>query len=145
MNDTLRNIVETHLSKGQILLDAKEDTRGNYLRIVIDSEDNITLNDTAKLTKALRNSIEIDSIYPSGYRLEVSTPGLNNSLKFPFQYQKNINRNLAIFYIENEIEMKAKGKLVKISNDKIELKCSNKSIIIHYEQITDAKVIVSFK
>ena len=145
MNDTLRNIVETHLSKGQILLDAKEDTRGNYLRIVIDSEDNITLNDTAKLTKALRNSIEIDSIYPSGYRLEVSTPGLNNSLKFPFQYQKNINRNLAVSYIENEIEMKAKGKLVKISNDKIELKCSNKSIIIHYEQIIDAKVIVSFK
>ena len=46
------------------------------LRIVIDSEDKITLNDTTRLTKALRDSIEIDSKYPSGYRLEVSTPGL---------------------------------------------------------------------
>ena len=145
MNDTLRNIVEPHLAKGQVLLDAREDSRGNYLRIVIDSEESITLNDTTRLTKVLRDSNEIDSIYPSGYRLEVSTPGLNNSLKFPFQYQKNINRNLVICYIENEIEMKAKGKLVKISNDKIELKCSNKSIFIHYEQIIDAKVIVSFK
>ena len=145
MNDTLRNIIETHLAKGQVLLDTKEDSRGNYLRIVIDSEDSITLNDTTRLTKFLRDSNEIDAIYPSGYRLEVSTPGLNNSLKFPFQYQKNINRNLAVSYMENEVGVKVKGKLVKISGNKIELKCSDKSIIIYYEQIIDAKVIISFK
>ena len=145
MNNTLRNIVETHLVKGQVLLDAREDLRGNYLRIVIDSEDNITLNDTIRLTKVLRDSNEIDSIYPSGYRLEVSTPGLNNPLKFPFQYRKSINRNLAVSYIENEVEIKVKGKLVKVSDNNIELKYSDQSIIIYYEQIIDAKVLVSFK
>ena len=145
MNDTLRNIVEPHLTKGKVLLDAREDLRGNYLRIVIDSEDNLTLNDTTRLTKVLRDSNEIDSIYPSGYRLEVSTPGLNNSLKFPFQYKKNINRTLVISYIKDKVEVKVKGKLVKISDNKIEIKYSGKSIIIHYEQIIDAKVIVSFK
>ena len=145
MNNTIRNIVESHLVKGQFLLDAREDSRGNYLRIIIDSEDNITLNDTARLTKMLRDSNEIDALYPSGFRLEVSTPGLDNSLKFPFQYQKNINRNLAVSYIENKVEIKAKGKLVKVSDNKIELKYSDKSIIILYEQIIDAKVLVSFK
>ena len=145
MNDTLRNIVEPHLTKGQVLLDAREDSRGNFLRVVIDSEDNLTLNDTTRLTKVLRDSNEIDSIYPSGYRLEVSTPGLNNSLKFPFQYKKNINRTLVISYIKDKVEVKVKGKLVKISDNKIEIKYSGKSIIIHYEQIIDAKVIVSFK
>ena len=145
MNNTLKNIVETHLVKGQVLLDAREDLRGNYLRIVIDSEDNITLNDTIRLTKVLRDSNEIDSIYPSGYRLEVSTPGLNNPLKFPFQYRKSINRNLAVSYIENEVEIKVKGKLVKVSDNNIELKYSDQSIIIYYEQIIDAKVLVSFK
>ena len=145
MNNTLKNIVETHLTKGQVLLDAREDSRGNYLRIVIDSEYGITLNDTTRLTKVLRDSNEIDSAYPSGYRLEVSTPGINNSLKFPFQYQKNINRNLAVSYMENEVRVKVKGKLVKISGNKIELKCSDKRIIIYYEQIIDAKVLVSFK
>tara|TARA_B100000029_G_scaffold287472_1_gene281188 strand:+ start:809 stop:1246 length:438 start_codon:yes stop_codon:yes gene_type:complete len=145
MNDTLRNIVETHLTNGQVLLDATEDSRGNYLRIVIDSEDKITLNDTTRLTKVLRDSIEIDSMYPSGYRLEVSTPGLNNPLKFPFQYKKNINRALAVSYIEDEVKKKVKGKLVEISDNKIELKCSDKGVIIYYEQIIDAKVIVSFK
>jgi len=145
MNDTLRNIVEPHLTKGQVLLDAREDSRGNFLRVVIDSEDNITLNDTAKLTKALRDSIEIDSIYPSGYRLEVSTPGLNNSLRFPFQYKKNINRTLVVSHIEKEEEVEVEGNLVKAGDNEIELIYSDKSIIINYENIIDAKVIVSFK
>ena len=145
MNNTLRNIVESHLVKGQFLLDAREDSRGNYLRIIIDSEDNITLNDTTRLTKMLRDSIEIDALYPSGFRLEVSTPGLDNSLRFPFQYKKNINRALVVSYIEKDVEVKVKGTLVKISDNKIELKLPDKSIIIHYEQIVDAKVIVSFK
>ena len=145
MNNTLRTIVEAHLTKGQVLLDAREDSRGNFLRVVIDSEDNITLNDTAKLTKALRDSIEIDSIYPSGYRLEVSTPGLNNSLRFPFQYKKNINRTLVVSHIEKEEEVEVEGNLVKAGDNEIELIYSDKSIIINYENIIDAKVIVSFK
>ena len=145
MNDTLKNIVEGHLLRGQILLDAKEDLRGNYLRIIVDSEKDITLNDTASLTKALRDSTEIDSMYPNGYRLEVSTPGLDNSLKLPFQYKKNINRALTISYLENKIEKKIKGKLVNVYERNIELISSSKSIILDYEQIVDAKVNVSFK
>ena len=145
MNDTLRNIVEPHLAKGQVLLDAREDSRGNYLRIVIDSEDNMTLSDTTRLTKVLRNSIEIDSLYPSGIRLEVSTPGLNNSLRYPFQYKKNINRTLVVSYIEKEVEVEVEGNLVKAGDNEIELIYSDKSIIINYENIIDAKVIVSFK
>ena len=145
MNDTLKNIVEPHLTKGQVLLDAREDSRGNFLKVVIDSENKITLNDTAKLTKALRDSIEIDSKYPSGYRLEVSTPGLNNSLRFPFQYKKNINRTLVVSHIEKEEEVEVEGNLVKAGDNEIELIYSDKSIIINYENIIDAKVIVSFK
>ena len=145
MNDTLRNIVEPHLANGQVLLEAREDSRGNYLRIVIDSEDNMTLSDTTRLTKVLRNSIEIDSLYPSGIRLEVSTPGLNNSLRYPFQYKKNINRTLVVSYIEKEVEVEVEGNLVKAGDNEIELIYSDKSIIINYENIIDAKVIVSFK
>ena len=145
MNNTLKNIVETHLTKGQVLLDARDDSRGNYLRIIIDSEDNITLNDTTRLTKVLRDSTEIDSLYPSGFRLEVSTPGLNNALRFPFQYKKNINRTLVVSYIEKEVEVEVEGNLVKAGDNEIELIYSDKSIIINYENIIDAKVIVSFK
>ena len=75
----------------------------------------------------------------------MSTPGLNNSLRYPFQYKKNINRTLVVSYIEKEVEVEVEGNLVKAGNNEIELIYSDKSIIINYENIIDAKVIVSFK
>ena len=145
MNDKLKNIVEPHLAEGHILLDAVEDTRGSYLRIIIDSENSITLDETTSLTKNLKGSAEFETMYPNGYRLEVSTPGLDNSLKFPFQYKKNINRRLRVAFNDNEMEKEFVGSLLVANDEIVEIASAKKSIKLTYEQITDAKVMVSFK
>jgi ribosome maturation factor RimP len=145
MNDKLKNIVEPHLAEGHILLDAVEDPRGSYLRIIIDSENSITLDETTSLTKNLKGSAEFETMYPNGYRLEVSTPGLDNSLKFPFQYKKNINRRLRVAFNDNEMEKEFVGSLLVANDEIVEIASAKKSIKLTYEQITDAKVMVSFK
>ena len=145
MNDKLKNIVEPHLAEDHILLDAVEDPRGSYLRIIIDSENSITLDETTSLTKNLKGSAEFETMYPNGYRLEVSTPGLDNSLKFPFQYKKNINRRLKVAFIDNEMEKEFVGSLLAANNEIVEVASAKRSIKLTYEQITDAKVMVSFK
>ena len=145
MNDKLKNIVEPHLADGHILLDAVEDPRGSYLRIIIDSENSITLDETTSLTKNLKGSAEFETMYPNGYRLEVSTPGLDNSLKFPFQYKKNINRRLKVAFSDNEMEKEFVGSLLVANDEIVEIASAKKSIKLTYEQITDAKVMVSFK
>ena len=145
MNDKLKNIVEPHLAEGHILLDAVEDPRGSYLRIIIDSENSITLDETTSLTKNLKGSAEFETMYPNGYRLEVSTPGLDNSLKFPFQYKKNINRRLKVAFIDNEMEKEFVGSLLVADDEIVEIATAKRSIKLTYEQITDAKVMVSFK
>ena len=145
MNDKLKNIVEPHLAEGHILLDAVEDPRGSYLRIIIDSENSITLDETTSLTKNLKGSADFETMYPNGYRLEVSTPGLDNSLKFPFQYKKNINRRLRVAFNDNEMEKEFVGSLLVANDEIVEIASAKKSIKLTYEQITDAKVMVSFK
>ena len=145
MNDKLKNIVEPHLAEGHILLDAVEDPRGSYLRIIIDSENSITLDETTSLTKNLKGSAEFETMYPNGYRLEVSTPGLDNSLKFPFQYKKNINRRLRVAFNDDEMEKEFVGSLLVANDEIVEIASAKRSIKLTYEQITDAKVMVSFK
>ena len=145
MNDALKHIVEPFLAPGQVLLDATEDIRGNFIRIIIDSEMSLSLNDTSQVTKSIRDSGEIDSRFPNGYRLEVSTPGLDYSLEYPFQYKKNINRELKIIYTENGEDLKVTGKLINASEDSFDLKINEKKISLKYEQIKTANVKVSFK
>ena len=135
MNDKLKNIVEPHLAEGHILLDAVEDPRGSYLRIIIDSENSITLDETTSLTKNLKGSAEFETMYPNGYRLEVSTPGLDNSLKFPFQYKKNINRRLRVTFIDNEMEKEFVGSLLVANDEIVEIASAKKSIKLTWRPI----------
>ena len=52
------NIIEPFLEDGQILMDVTHDVRGNFVRIIVDSESVLTLDDTAKLTRSIKNAVK---------------------------------------------------------------------------------------
>ena len=145
MNIELKNIIKPLLAPDQVLLEITEDLRGKYIRIIIDSEDGLTLNDTAKVTKRLKKTEKLDSLFPEGFRLEVSTPGIDSPLTEPFQYKKNLNRNLKVVYLEGESEFKTTSKIISANDDSFELKKDNKTLFLSYSQVKSAKVKVSFK
>ena len=144
MND-LKNIVKRYLPEKFVLLDLVANERSGYIRITIDSEDNVTLNDTSALTKAILNAEEIDPLYPSGYRLEITSPGVDFPLSFPFQYKKNINRKLTIRISDGSGEKSLAGKMISADDSGIEILHKDNKISIHYDQIISANVNVSLK
>ena len=109
MSDEIINIIEPFLEDGQVLLDVTHDVRGNFVRIIVDAETVLTLDDTAKLTRSIKNASETFSEFPDGVRIEVSTPGIDWSVSEPFQYKKNLNRNLVVVYDENRLSKKVTG------------------------------------
>ncbi|MBT3180550.1 MAG: hypothetical protein HOK94_01890 [Candidatus Marinimicrobia bacterium] len=140
----MTNIVENYLLPELVLVDVFEDTRGNYIRIIIDSERAVTLADTTKLSKKLRDDEEIDARFPNGFRLEVSTPGLDQPLAFPFQYRKNINRQLNVVFMEGEESKTITGKVMGADESSVTLMDSGQEIVLSFDQIKSAKVKVSF-
>ncbi len=146
MSDGLKHIVESYLIEGAVLLDLLEDKSAGYIRVVIDSENTITLNDTAGLTKRLKNSEEINMLYPDGYRLEVTTPGIEQPIQYPFQYKKNINREITLMFNDGCDIKNITGVIVNA--DKKRIKITDKSenmFCIPYDQVQSAKVNISFK
>jgi ribosome maturation factor RimP len=56
--------------------------RGNsVLRLFIDKEGGITLDDCAKVSRAVGDVLETEDLIPGSYRLEVSSPGVNRALR----------------------------------------------------------------
>ena len=145
MSDEIINIIEPFLEDGQVLMDVTHDVRGNFVRIIVDSESVLTLDDTAKLTRSIKNASEILSEFPDGVRIEVSTPGLDWSLSEPFQYKKNLNRNLDVVYDENKSSTKVTGKIVRVGDKSFELESDDKILSLSYDQVKSALVNVSFK
>ena len=145
MSDEIINIIEPFLEDGQILMDVTHDVRGNFVRIIVDSESVLTLDDTAKLTRSIKNASETLSEFPDGVRIEVSTPGLDCSLSEPFQFKKNLNRNLDVVYYDNSLSTKVTGKIIRVGDKSFELESDDKTLSLSYDQVKSALVNISFK
>jgi ribosome maturation factor RimP len=140
----ITQIVENYLSSDLILMDISENTRGNIIRVVIDAERPVTLDDTTNLSKKLRNDDEMDTQFPGGFRLEVTTPGLDKGLESPFQFRKNIDRELKVTFSNGDGTQTITGTLIDANDTCVCIKESGQEFSLRYDQINSAKVQISF-
>ena len=125
-------------------MDISENTRSNFIRVVIDAERPVTLDDTTNLSKKLRNDDELDIRFPEGFRLEVTTPGLDKTLESPFQFRKNIDRKLMINFSNGDWTQTITGTLIDANDTCVYIRDSDQEFSLRYDQINSAIVLISF-
>ncbi|GAB4140139.1 MAG: ribosome maturation factor RimP [Ignavibacteriales bacterium] len=112
--------------------------------VFIDSENPVNANDCASVSRALSAFLDDEKFSFKDYRLDVSSPGIDKSLKFLWQFPKNVGRNFEIVLLENEVEQKFQGKLTAINGQKLVFNESGSEIEIEFNRILSAKVLISF-
>jgi ribosome maturation factor RimP len=66
--------------------------RDAVLRLFIDKEGGISLEDCAGVSRELSAILDVEDFVPSNYTLEVSSPGLDRPLKKPADYERFAGR-----------------------------------------------------
>ena len=126
------------------LLSFKFNSRSSFIKIVIDSSQDISIDDTAILARDIKNDDYIVSNFPEGIRLEVGTPGVGSELERIFQYEKNIGRNIELEYHENSEIIRKTYLLISVEKNGIVVEKNNKKNDILFNDIKSAKIKVSF-
>jgi ribosome maturation factor RimP len=67
-----------------------------YLRIYIDKEGGITINDCEVVSRAFSELLDEDDYITGAYIMEVSSPGLGRPLKKEKDFARNLNREVEI-------------------------------------------------
>ena len=143
--ENLRSIIKNHLTEGIVLMDLVHNTSSDFLKVIIDSFNNITIKETSKIAKRIKNDDKIVSMFPNGCRLEVTTPGLNSNLVKKFQYEKNIGRNILLEYCENNSGFISDTfLLIDVKNEGITVGKDKRDYFVIFENIKSAKIEVSF-
>ena len=143
--ENLRSIIKNHLTEGIVLMDLVHNTSSDFLKVIIDSFNNITIKETSKIAKRIKNDDKIVSMFPDGCRLEVTTPGLNSNLVKKFQYEKNIGRNILLEYCENNSDFISDTfLLIDVKNEGITVGKNKRDYFVIFENIKSAKIEVSF-
>ena len=69
-------------------LEFKREGRDWFLRLFIDKEGGVTLDDCADVSREIDALLEVEDVVDTAYRLEVSSPGLDRPLKKPADFDR---------------------------------------------------------
>ena len=126
-------------------MDLDHNSSSDFIKITIDSPNDIPINETSKLAKRIKNDESILSMFPNGYRLEVGTPGVGTSLVEKFQYEKNIGRKISLKFYDNDSSIVSDIFFIINVDDKgVIVSRNEEDNLIMFENIISAKIKVSF-
>lgn len=101
----IKNLILPILASHQvdfIDLELKGRVGAQVLRVFVDTDGGITLDQCVILSREISDALDRRDILPSRYRLEVSSPGLDRPLKSPRDFQRNLGRQVKIKYLDEE-------------------------------------------
>jgi ribosome maturation factor RimP len=118
---------------------------GWFLRIYIDKEGIIDINDCETVSRLIDPMLDEANIIKSAYCLEVSSPGIERNLRKPEHFER---------YIENEVEVSLfkayekqkvlQGVLKAGDNNKVTISIDNNEITLNRKDISKVKLIYNF-
>lgn len=151
MNFFIKNIrdriEQVVTEQGFFLIDLvfRGDKSNQVIEVYVDSESSVSAEDCAEISRKIDKTLEEENIIETGYRLEVSSPGINRPLKFLKQYPKHINRKFDISYRDDDSVKKFSGTLKSVEGEKLMfIKNSREEITLEFHNILKAKVLISF-
>lgn len=126
-------------------MDLKENPRGSSVHLIIDSDKAIDLKMTTKIAKMVQDSGVLDTAFPRGCSLEVSSPGITKPLTESFQFIKHIGRTLRLTVDRGDSTEHLQAKLLNADEDGIQFtegKSDPESL--SYANIIEAKIKITF-
>jgi ribosome maturation factor RimP len=113
------------------------------LRVSIDKEGGVTLDDCAHFSRSLGTILDVEDPLPRSYTLEVSSPGLDRPLRDVKDFKKNFGKMARIVTREKiENQNFFIGRIHDVMNNILMLSVKNREIAIPLENISKAKLEV---
>jgi ribosome maturation factor RimP len=140
----VRQVVEPILeSQGFELVDLEyqRESQGWVLRIYLDREGGVSLDDCAGISHEVGAVLEVKDLIPSSYTLEVSSPGLTRPLKRPEDFNKFRNQMVKIkLYEPLDGRKNFKGTLLGLEGDRVRVEVEQQVYELPLQRIAKANL-----
>ena len=121
--------------------------RHSILRIYIDSENGVGVDDCANVSRQLSAVLDVEDPIASEYSLEISSPGLNRPLFKLSQYEQFIGEEVKFKTIRPQLEngqRKFKGTITGVENNNVVFDIDNEVLSVPFTDIDKANIVAKF-
>jgi len=126
-------------------LDHQSQGRHTLLRVYIDSEKGIGVDDCAKVSHQISGVLDVEDPIAGEYNLEVSSPGMDRPLYTPEQYAQYIGSDINVrLRVPFDGRRKFLGRLTGIEDGDVVLTVEEHEYLLPFDQIDKANVVPRF-
>jgi ribosome maturation factor RimP len=126
-------------------VDYRRESRGWVLRLTIDKEGGVTLDDCGRISQVVGRELDVEDFISAAYVLEVSSPGLTRPLRSEKDFIKHRNHLIKLRTVDPiNSRQQFKGKLLGVSNNQIELEMEEGIVQIPLAKIAKANLEIEF-
>lgn len=112
------------------------------LRVYIDSETGILLDDCSKVSHQLSGALDVEDPIPGHYQLEVSSPGLDRRL-FTIKHFERFKNNTVYIQLAESVNQRRRitGKLINVKNDTLTIEEDGMQVEIPFRLVEKARLV----
>ena len=149
MTDKIKELIQPVLEEEGVelveLMYRREAGR-QVLRLLVDKENGITLEDCAGLNERIGKVLEESDAITERYVLEVDSPGIDRPFKVKRDYERALGRLVRVTLSEAVLDKKEYiGRLEQVLEDSIKVDVKKKGVLgISFTKITRARQEVEF-
>jgi len=136
----LIKILEVAVEDSNLILFDKK-ISGDYVKLVVDTVDGITLKQITELTKAIKKNVDIRNLHPDGIRLEITSPGTDFPLTRDFQFNRNIGRQVRLRHENYNLPNPFEGKVLKFKKNKLTVRFKRNDFTFDLSEIQICHII----
>ncbi len=149
IEEKVTKLVEPIIEKlGYELYDVEYAKEGKnyFLRIFIDNEKGIDLNDCEKVNDSITDILDKENYIKEQYFLEISSPGIERVLRKDKHLEKNIGEEVTIKLFKKDENGKKEylGKLKDFNQEKIVIEQKEQDIDIERKNISQIKTVYNW-
>lgn len=116
---------------------------GWVLRLFIDREQGVSLDDCAAVSRAMSTWLDVEDLIEPAYHLEVSSPGLERSLKKIEDFQRFVGRKAKVKLKEPRDGQKVFiGTLDQVAGGQVTMLADGNPVTILFEEIARARLVL---
>jgi ribosome maturation factor RimP len=140
----LDNLLEPTLTDmGYELVEVEQLARGKLLRIFVDKEGGVNIDDCVLISNHLSKLLAVENIDYS--RLEVSSPGLDRRLKKETDFYRFRGERVKLkLRVALQGQRNFEGVLLEVNNDKLKLEVEGKELDIELNNLEKARLVPKF-
>jgi ribosome maturation factor RimP len=121
-------------------------TESALLRIFIDSEAGITVDDCGIVSHQIGAALDVDDLIPVAYILEISSPGLDRVLFIPEHYARYLNQQIKVrTRLPVQKRRNFVGKLLSAGDTTISMEVEGTTVEIPYDLVDRARLVLDLR